>query len=75
MPVTIDDACDMLRGRVRRLTSRSGGREGSKRLTAVAKDIGISGPILINFMNGIANPTIDTLRLIEVWCDSQEKSA
>lgn len=70
MPVTIDDACDMLRGRVRRIA----GKDGQRRLTAVAKAMKVSAPVLISFMNATANPTIDTLRDIEAWCDAQETS-
>lgn len=69
MPMSIDDACDMLRGRVRRIA----GKDGQRRLKELSKCMHISAPVLLNFMNDTANPTIDTLRTIEAWCDTQEK--
>lgn len=68
MPCIIDDACDLLRGRVRRIA----GRDGARRLRALAPTMGISGRTLLTFMNDTANPTIETLRLIERWCNTQD---
>lgn len=70
MPVTIDDACDMLRGRVRRIA----GRDGKRRLVQVAMEMNVSAPMLLGFMNGTINPTIKLLKAIELWCDTQKNT-
>lgn len=71
MPLTIEDACDVLRGRVRRLA----GRDGQKRLYRVALEMRISRPTLLAFMNDDQEHSITTktLRLIQLWCDAEER--
>jgi hypothetical protein len=71
MPITIEDACDILRGRVRRLA----GRDGQRRLLRIAKEMRISSPTLLAFLNDNedSNLTTKTLHLIQHWCDQEEQ--
>jgi hypothetical protein len=71
MSITIEDACDVLRGRVRRLA----GRDGARRLFRVAKAMHLSAPTLLAFLNDNedSNITTKTLGLIQQWCDQEEQ--